>query len=64
MNNPESAFSYFKEGFSCSQSVRVIGVYIDNPEGMGKAKDEKIFKKVCPAFVRSAGEISDVLLKE
>ena len=42
----------------------LIGLDIGTPEGMEKAKDEKLFEKVCPAFVRSASEILEGLLKE
>ncbi|MHC4294493.1 MAG: C-GCAxxG-C-C family protein [Planctomycetota bacterium] len=45
----------------CSE---LIGCDISTPEGMKHARDENLFKTVCPPLIRSAVEILEEMLKE
>ena len=40
----------------------LLGCNISTEEGLKKAKEKNLFKTVCPAFVKSAGEIMEELL--
>jgi C_GCAxxG_C_C family probable redox protein len=40
----------------------LLGIKIDTPENLNKAKELDLFKRLCPKFVESAAEILDILL--
>ncbi len=41
----------------------LLGCDISTPEGVKQAKDNNLFKEICPEMVRSAAEIVDEILK-
>ena len=40
----------------------LLGIKIDNPENLNKAKELNLFKTLCPKFIESSAEIVDILL--
>lgn len=47
----------FTEGHGSLQCRELLGVDISTPEGHARAKEQNLFREVCPVFVRSAAEI-------
>ena len=41
----------------------LLGCDISTPEGVKQARDNNLFKEICPEMVRSAAEIVDEILK-
>jgi C_GCAxxG_C_C family probable redox protein len=40
----------------------LLGVDVSTPEGMKEVREKDLFARVCPKFVRDAGEIIDEIL--
>jgi len=53
----------FKELHGSIMCRELINCNISTPEGLKQAQDEKIFKTICPKFVRDAGNILEQILE-
>jgi len=42
----------------------ILGCDISTPQGLRTAREEALFSKVCPKFVRDAAEILEEMLKD
>ncbi|GAG84556.1 unnamed protein product [marine sediment metagenome] len=42
----------------------ILGCDISTPQGLRTAREEVLFSKVCPEFVRDAAEILEEMLKD
>jgi C_GCAxxG_C_C family probable redox protein len=73
VQNPESkekgyriAREFLKKFKAKNHSIlcrNLIGMDISTPEGLEKAREEGVFKEMCPNFVRNASEIIEELMK-
>jgi C_GCAxxG_C_C family probable redox protein len=52
----------FEEIHGSTSCDALIGCNISTPEGMQKAKEEKLFQTICPDFVKSSAEILEIML--
>ena len=64
----EDAAREFVERFKALQGTvlcrELLGCDVTTPEGLKRAKQERHFKKRCPALVKNAAEILEELLKD
>jgi C_GCAxxG_C_C family probable redox protein len=42
----------------------LLGVDVSTPEGIAVVREKNLFQTVCPKFVRDAGEILEMILKD
>lgn len=56
--------SRFEERFCSTQCRHLLGCDIATKEGMKKAREENLFRTICPEIVRGASEILEQMLDE
>jgi C_GCAxxG_C_C family probable redox protein len=54
----------FKDRNATVNCRGLLGCDISTPEGLRKARGKKLFKAVCPKYVRDAAEIIEELIME
>jgi len=52
----------FKNLYGSIECSELLGYDISTPEGMAKAKENKLFETICPKFVQNAAQIVEEIL--